>query len=976
MERKIVSGIMLILLLASVLTLALSIQPVKTQPTTIIVPDDYPTIQEAINNASEGDTILVRSGTYYENVIINKSISLLGENRDTTIVDGSNKGHVVLVNSNNVTIAGFTIENSGPLDGCGVLLQSVRDNTIYGNLFRWDVYGILLSSSANNVVSDNFFPFSRTGGRGVGWNIELDGSDNNTIIRNNISNDANLGINFMFSGGNSIIGNSITNQTLYGMILQYSGGNILRDNSMTGNCYNFYVWADFAAPLSDFINDIDSSNMVDGRKIYYFVNTSNVVIDPGSFPDAGFLALVNSTQISVRDLTLQRNGVGLLFAFTKDSQVQNVTLLNNDLGFHLCHTSNILFTSSRMQHNDDGVLLDAGERVVIHNNDISNNDIGISITGVTRNNSIVGNNIINNGVGTVFCCVDSNYNTIYHNNFINNTSNVGSLGQTNSWDESYPCGGNYWSDYNGTDLYGGPFQNIPGSDEIGDTPYVIDASNQDNYPLTRPYVPFDNQTIYIRADGSVDPSGAPVQRKGDLYTLTDNITSSSDGIVIERDNMTLDGVGHTIQGTLTAFDVGINAGIQTNLTIKNMEIRAFGYGIIGSGAGSSLSDSILSNSIVGSIWAGVLLGGPGYNTVSENNITAGSNYGIWLNASPGNNITGNNIDGNNLYGIRLTPSCDNNYVSGNNIMDNDYGIVFGWHCSDNTIADNNIINNDGGIALTESSSGNSIYGNNISGCTDNFGIVVSSASSNRIFHNNLSNNTNQVSCQNSLNSWDDGYPSGGNYWSDYAGQDSYSGPYQNETGSDGIGDTPYIIDANNTDNYPLTIADVAISNITLAKTVVGQRYGVSVNATLQNGVYEETFNVTVYANAAAINETRITLTSRNSSTITLTWDTTGFAFGNYTLNACAWPVPGEVKIENNKCTCDIPIHVGVPGDMSGTAPGVYDGIVNMKDIAYLVSLYQTKLNKPNWNPNADVNNDGVVDMKDIAIAVYYFNQHE
>jgi len=54
-----------------------------------------------------------------------------------------------------------------------------------------------------------------------------------------------------------------------------------------------------------------------------------------------------------------------------------------------------------------------------------------------------------------------------------------------------------------------------------------------------------------------------------------------------------------------------------------------------------------------------------------------------------------------------------------------------------------------------------------------------------------------------LNFWDDGYPSGGNYWSDYKGTDLYSGPYQNETGSDGIGDTPYVIYGDNVDHYPL-----------------------------------------------------------------------------------------------------------------------------------------------------------------------------
>ena len=72
-----------------------------------------------------------------------------------------------------------------------------------------------------------------------------------------------------------------------------------------------------------------------------------------------------------------------------------------------------------------------------------------------------------------------------------------------------------------------------------------------------------------------------------------------------------------------------------------------------------------------------------------------------------------------------------------------------------------------------------------------------------IFHNNLINNTNQIRLSHSNETWDDCYPSGGNYWSDYTGIDEYSGLNQDEPGSDGIGDTPYIIDENNQDNYPL-----------------------------------------------------------------------------------------------------------------------------------------------------------------------------
>ena len=233
------------------------------------------------------------------------------------------------------------------------------------------------------------------------------------------------------------------------------------------------------------------------------------------------------------------------------------------------------------------------------------------------------------------------------------------------------------------------------------------------------------------------------------------------------------------------------------------------------------------------------------------------------------------------------------------------------------------------------------------------------------------------------NVWDNDYPSGGNCWSDYAGTDSYTGPFQNETGSDGIGDTPFTFDSNNTDRYPLMNSwngppehDVAIVKV-WPKTVVGLGYSLNVSVTAANpGDYPETFNVTVYANAATIGSENITLSATNSMSVPFTWNTTGLTYGNCTISAVADTVQNETDTTDNNCTCDTPVHVGVPGDVSSTTPGVYDGVVNMKDIAYLVILFNTKPGSPNWNPNADVNNDGVCNMRDIAIAIINFNQHE
>jgi parallel beta-helix repeat protein len=101
------------------------------------------------------------------------------------------------------------------------------------------------------------------------------------------------------------------------------------------------------------------------------------------------------------------------------------------------------------------------------------------------------------------------------------------------------------------------------------------------------------------------------------------------------------------------------------------------------------------------------------------------------------------------------------------------------------------------------SSGNTVSGNTIT--KNGYGVYLGSSSGNKFYHNNFINNTHQVinTTPSYANSWDNGYPSGGNYWSDYKGVDVKRGPKQDQPGSDGIGDTPYVIDANNTDRYPL-----------------------------------------------------------------------------------------------------------------------------------------------------------------------------
>jgi hypothetical protein len=113
------------------------------------------------------------------------------------------------------------------------------------------------------------------------------------------------------------------------------------------------------------------------------------------------------------------------------------------------------------------------------------------------------------------------------------------------------------------------------------------------------------------------------------------------------------------------------------------------------------------------------------------------------------------------------------------------------------------LNNENGINLYESDLNTIIR--NIAYLNNNYGIRITSTSNNNdIYHNNIINNTNQaIDYTNNGNQWDNGYPSGGNFWSDYMGNDTYSGPNQDLPGNDGIGDINYSIDSDSVDNYPL-----------------------------------------------------------------------------------------------------------------------------------------------------------------------------
>jgi parallel beta-helix repeat protein len=451
------------------------------------------------------------------------------------------------------------------------------------------------------------------------------------------------------------------------------------------------------------------------------------------------------------------NGRGIWLAFSSDNSIveNNITGNANGIWFH-SSSNNSISGNSIVANNYNGIFLDSSSNNTSFQNSLIDNSYDVKLE-YSSSNSISGNTISGEYVGISLW--ESSNNLIYHNDFLSNTFQASNYYSVNVWENGYPSGGNYWTDYKGKDSFRGPYQNETGEDSIGDTPYVIDTNNSDRYPLMVPWTPTPptSPVVYIRADGKVDPSTAPIQRDGDIYIFTTNIHKE---IVVQRSNVIIDGNGYTLQGTRTYQSKGICLSSIDNVTIKDTDIKDFWWGI-------TLWESSFSNNIL------------------ENNITANSGDGIWLQYSSNNTIARNRVTANSDFGVRLDSSLSNIIIE-NTIGGNDIAGVFISYSSNNTFTGNNIVNNQDGVWLEY-------------------------LSSNKFYHNNLINNTHQVydpsrgnpGIPPSISVWDSGYPSGGNYWSDYDGTDLLNGPYRNETGSDGIGDAEYAIDGNNTDHYPL-----------------------------------------------------------------------------------------------------------------------------------------------------------------------------
>ncbi|UCF11620.1 MAG: right-handed parallel beta-helix repeat-containing protein [Thermoplasmatales archaeon] len=190
----------------------------------------YQYIQNGIDNAYEGYTVFVRNGTYYENVLINKTINLDGENKTNTIIDGSGSEHVIVISASNVRVSGFSIQHSGnKLFNAGIKTLTLDSNvTICNNIIQENDIGVFLNYAypeSWNIVKGNIIQNNRDG-------IYSHWANNNFITENIIQNNSDDGIEMECSQVSTISGNIINGNGECGIYLRAaSNDNVIREKN-------------------------------------------------------------------------------------------------------------------------------------------------------------------------------------------------------------------------------------------------------------------------------------------------------------------------------------------------------------------------------------------------------------------------------------------------------------------------------------------------------------------------------------------------------------------------------------------------------------------------------------------------------------------------------------------------------------------------------------------------------------------------
>jgi len=436
MNKTALTSFTILCLVSTALLLGLKTS-VNANPGIIYVPDDYPTIAEALLWANDRDIIYVRSGIYNESIHVGMNLTLIGENKDSTIIDGGGAQSVIRVQSPylfnpyvDVFITNFTIRNGD----YGILNDFMSRNvTIVENIIANNsLYGIYLRHSSNCTISSNVI---------IDTGIKLEDSANFTINENNIINTTTQAISLAHSDHNIISENNITDSHVEGIYV--IGGS--------------------------------TENEISRNRI------AEIEVNPG-------INIQNGTENAIlENLILNCMHSSGVFCWG-DANVMRGNTVENCTGGIIIDGDNNTVEVNTIKHGVFlGINLAGGENTLVCDNDVINCTAGIhleTIFGQCNNNKVIANTISKSSWVGLLVRSSSN-NTFFHNNFVDNTMQKDVDASDNVWDNG--AEGNYWSDYNGTDF---------DHDGIGDVPYEIDSNNNDTCPLMGMFHSFTTSLSY------------------------------------------------------------------------------------------------------------------------------------------------------------------------------------------------------------------------------------------------------------------------------------------------------------------------------------------------------------------------------------------------------------------------------------------------------------------------------------------------
>jgi parallel beta-helix repeat protein len=497
MKRTIpIRGIILILLLSSLSFNTIGVEEVAS--TIIHVDDDgtadYTRIQDAIDNASDGDIVFVYSGTYQEHIIINKSIQLVGENNQETIIDGEGKDKVIIIHADNVVVTNFKIYNSGKgfddiiiyeVDS-GITIKANYVNISHNN-FNNNYVGILLFDSNQVNIFQNYF--DRTGG--CIYNINstftqiirnrfisttcgiITGDTFQDIIRHNVLDDVYLfGLRLFNCSNGDIAYNNITGSNGFGILASNSSQNVIYNNSISIYDANNY---------KSFMLEKSHNNTIRGNYIYnsrwdgmlFFSSSNNNTIIDNTLTDnrnGGIIIAYSSGNRLEHNEVENTDGHSIkIYGGSKNNKIINNLLigvginvsgaLHSGIDINEKSSHNVLTSNTIINHNLHGIKIyshnNSIEKNIIKNNahhgiDIENsndnvismnsimkNEIGIYLEEISCKNHIFKNSIKENSDYGIFIEWFSKGNSIISNNFIDNNMNAYFVKRGNVWRRNY-----------------------------------------------------------------------------------------------------------------------------------------------------------------------------------------------------------------------------------------------------------------------------------------------------------------------------------------------------------------------------------------------------------------------------------------------------------------------------------------------------------------------------------------------------------